>query len=111
MEPIKNPTTVDVPQLSPERRLLWEAARLIEERGHARGALVTSDGRMCALGALNCAATGDPRDTLKRSNVPGYAKAFNAIRARAGGSIVSWNNAPERTASEVIQALRDAAVS
>jgi len=111
MHKIENPKTVECPTLSPDRQMLWDAANLIEERGHAKGALVRVDGSMCALGALNCAATGDPLDHQQRHDVSGFMVAFSSLTKRVGGDIVEWNNAPERTKEEVVSELRSAALS
>ena len=100
---------VAAPELDGPRRLLWDAANLIEKRGHAKHALEDASGRLCAIGALDCAATGSPL-TCDFSDT-GHL-AWQRLTKRIGCQQVSiWNNAPERTAAEVIQALRDAALS
>jgi hypothetical protein len=42
-----------------ERDVLLLAANLIEEHGWCRGMLRSENGRLCTLGAINMAATGD----------------------------------------------------
>jgi len=102
------------------RATLLAAADLIEKRGHIKNFLETQDG-FCVMGAINYALTGNSRWTGDN----GYANQESARLAAYLGlpfdsgliegqtsaqhQCVLWNNAPERTAGEVISALRGAA--
>ena len=87
--------------------LLLRAADLIEERGHAKHALEDSRGGLCILGALRMADAGTTDLTAPRSK--GYHKAREKVSDKIGkGDLASWNNQPERTQQEVIDALRAA---
>lgn len=104
-------------------RILLEAAHLIRTRGHAK--MVTEDlrGRLCLIGAINVARHGNAIDfgdhyTLFTARVAdqlkleygGYAGAAHpVIQQNAHQAAIQWNNAPSRTATEVIAALEDAA--
>lgn len=100
------------------RQILIEAASLIETRGHAKGWFEDSKGCLCATGAIGMAATGDPvgySDDIPPDVEAELSRAFRAAHAEVGamrngdGRIVPWNDAPERTASEVVSMLRRAA--
>lgn len=86
---------------------LREAAAIVRERGWTQGAYVDDDGRVCIEGAI-CEALGGPRPAV----VPfaPFVDADEELRAVIGYvSPVEWNDAPERTADEVIAALEAAA--
>lgn len=96
-------------------KVLRRAAEIVEQ-GFCQGHLaVNTEGRYvdelsptatawCALGAMCLAAH---QVTGSRSNDLGAWSALNALVQPT--LIHEWNNAPERTADEVAQALRDAA--
>jgi hypothetical protein len=81
-----------------------KAADLIEQRGHAKGALYDHRGRLCLLGALNMAVSGLPRHNHGGTRAMRYVEQFIGDQ-----DAVRWNNAPERTPEEVIAVLRRAA--
>lgn len=91
------------------RQYLLDAARLIEERGHAKCRLEGADGSLCAVGAINYAMFGRsislcwPREALKRFSL--HLGSGDTI------AVATWNNKPERTAAEVVKAMRDCAAS
>lgn len=83
---------------------LLDAQALIE-RGWCQCALANGGG-VCALGAINQATTGDPY----KNDFVNNSGAHRALKRVIGGdSIVKWNNAPERTQAEVIEAFGKAA--
>jgi hypothetical protein len=94
-------------------KILLRAAELIAAGGWAQGAYERSDGRLCALGAINYVATGDsarPRDTQD------VAAARNRLLVTLGkqpsvsiSPLTLWNDARRRTAEEVIDTLIAAA--
>lgn len=83
-------------QPKPWRALLLEAAQYIREHGHAKRALVDEHGAACLVGAINMVHSGNQA----RHQVQHFLKVK---------CLVAWNNAPERTADEVIAALEGAA--
>lgn len=93
----------DAPIIEPMERwrvTLLKAAQYIREHGHCKGSFVTKSGEVCAMGAIQ--AVG-----------PLFPALIVLEKVICGGSmsIALWNDAPERTASEVIAALEKAARS
>lgn len=99
---------------------LRRAARLIRDFGLAKRTQEDDEGRVCFHGAISKAATGSSRacdrplaaeaqkvaaEFLLKSGAKGIHRMETAYKY----SCVNWNNAPERTASEVIAALEGAA--
>lgn len=86
--------------------LLDGAADVITEWGWCQNRLTDAVGRVCVVGAMTAAARND---ALRLGLA--YGEASAALRSIIGrGDIVRWNNTPGRTAAEVVQAFRDAAV-
>jgi hypothetical protein len=79
--------------------VLEKAADVIDERGHCKGKLIDSSGRVCITGAIcfaiNGYAGGRP--------VGGITQYLHAV---IGRDVISWNDAPERTAAEVTSTMR-----
>ena len=104
------PGTVEVDEVE---RVLMRAASYIRKDGHAKRALY-NDGAYCVRGALNRACGADREDpmwdTVPWNNRPVHSEAMGRLRKtiRTENEVV-WNNAPERTAEEVIDALESAA--
>lgn len=99
-------TPVECPVLSPERQLLWDAANIIERKGWGQGdGLRDPKSGHCVVTAINAA----------QDDGCFFNRALDCFKAAAGipsaGEVFLWNDAPERTAAEVIQALRDAALA
>ena len=91
--------------LEPWRKVLLAAATAIETHGHAKHWLLDDAGRMCALGAMEFACR-----KMRCSSKVDY-QAWKALKRIVGsGNIADWNDAPERTSGEVVDALRAAAV-
>lgn len=108
------------------------AADYIAEHGHTKGTLMDDEGRVCFLGALDAvapresigdwarAAENEGRVTVTVADMLGldspdraYSNVLSPERReqyRKTRAVVQWNNDPERTADEVIDALRDASV-
>ena len=81
---------------------LRAAAERIREVGLAKGATRRADGSMCALGAISW-ATGE-------SGFARYCAGRGLMLTVIGTEwVAEWNDAPERTADEVIAALEAAA--
>ena len=86
--------------------VLYRAADRIEWFGHLKGAAIGPEGDYrtaptCAVGAIS--VTTLPDVELGR-------RAADALSAHLGRGIVDWNDEDERTADEVVEALRAAAV-
>jgi hypothetical protein len=111
MKKIDNPQTVECPQLDAPRQLLWRAAEIMQQRGKCEDRLSTPDGRVCAMGALNAAATGDPQDGLDlRHTYPGFLAAWVALNSRCSPDpIFVWSDAHDQ--AEVVSTLRELALS
>ena len=89
--------------LTQQQKILLEAANAIEEFGHLKNSLGDRNQGMCIRGALWFAGGHSAGDA-----------AMNAVEQKLGLSwfeAIEWNNAPERTAAEVIAALRETALS
>ncbi len=90
--------------LAPEKRILLKAADILREYGWCQDAIEHPDGRRCALGAIAMAA-----------RVLGLKEYFHAERAMEkmlpNETVPSWNDAPGRTAEEVIEAMEKAATT
>jgi len=84
--------------------VLDKAADVIVERGWCQGQFRNSAGQVCALAAVHTAARTTPFTWVAD-------EALGIIRKRVGMSVAYWNDAPERTADEVITALRECAAS
>lgn len=86
------------------QEILNGAADYIAEHGHAKGAYLTDDGCACAIGAMRMAAFGRP-------GIPDGVdfKPYGVARMQLETEILyltQWNDAPERTAQEVIDTMR-----
>ena len=80
--------------------VLNAAADLIEKRGWCQHLAFDPDGRHCALGAI----------WAQRCPGPLEREAVAAVRRATGSPFVGeWNDAPQRTKEEVVEALRKAA--
>ncbi len=110
----------DRPHTNPVSEVLLKAADLIEQRGHTKHIRVDDKGSMCLLGAIAVAQGhdigyslgmrgGDTELTYEAAetivNTLGIMVGLRDIR----GIAVDWNNAPKRTAQEVIDVMRLAA--
>ena len=85
------------------QKVLLVAATAIETHGHAKNTM-RIEGRMCALGAMEFACKN------VRASMKADYQAWKALKRIVGsGNIADWNDAPERTSGEVIDALRRAA--
>jgi hypothetical protein len=104
--------------------ILEKAAEILEVNGHCKWALRDAQGRHCALGAINQALVGDPFD-LKGAGWLIVNRFASAILPHVNDGLpvvavatcfnepvdllVDWNNRPERTGADVIEAFRLAA--
>lgn len=91
--------------IEPWRQQLLDAAALIEARGHCKHTRL-SEGRFCVLGAISQVVTGNPWKLFSENEPCATFARHLGVRAPA-----LWNNAPDRTAEDVIMALRECARS
>ena len=83
--------------------ILLEAAAIIEQKGHCKGALSTKDG-FCLLGAIGMADCGNPRNP---NSLQGH-RAVSALVAQIGSAVGCWNDT--HSAAHAIAVLRRAAL-
>lgn len=93
------------------RDVLLKAASIVEEGWCQQAAITSLDGatQHCALAAIGKATVQLTEDINET-----YALVKNASRAvsiHVGKYITAWNDTPGRTASEVAEAMRNAATS
>ena len=102
---------------NPVSDLLYKAAALLEKHGHVRFSREDENGSMCFLGAMEAAEHGDVMAGRPDSEL--VIQAAEAVIQTLGIKpredrdarypAVAWNNVPERTGQEVIDAMRLAA--
>lgn len=99
-----------------EIETLFRAAEILEDRGWCQGLLTNDRGEHCAVGALCVALEQQMRcnyGDLVRSGplniFAAYLPPGSDDRETGVVKITRWNDNPERTAQEVITALRRAA--
>lgn len=83
--------------------VLDNAKTAIIERGWCKNALVDMDGRLCLLGAIQFGEHGRAGVGVRI-----HDGAFTALRSVLPRFAAGWNNAPERTFGDVIDALDEA---
>lgn len=92
--------------------VLRRAEQIIGERGHYKGANEDGHGRVCAYGAILIALSGEA-DPTSQAILDVALDAAVVVEADLDpaqwGSITLWNDAPERTETEVRAALLAAA--
>lgn len=97
-------------KLPEPNRILLEAAAYIREHGHTKAEMGTHGGARCALGAIRSATrmhkNWDPMDRFRWR-----VAAEEAMIANLGCEVQDWNDAPERTAQEVISTLETVALT
>lgn len=98
---------------------LRDAAEYIGEHGWTQGKMRESTGAVCAMGALCMTANGGT-ETIHRDSL--WGEAVTALGDVAGVAVIrtgpgwfgvngvpKWNDAPERTAEEVVLTFKRAA--
>ncbi len=102
-------------ELDEASKLLLKAADLIEKRGLAKDTEEDDRGRLCAIGALVTAmgkiplALGREGGWDDRGD-PIFQSALRRMEASVGNVVACWNNAPARTAEEVVSTMRRVAL-
>lgn len=94
------------------RQALQRAAEIIQTRGLHKHSMGRYGEPRCAAGAL-AEACGDTGSGLTAKGRDLFLEAREALRRSSGltGLIADWNDAPERTADDVIKALQQAALT
>lgn len=97
-------------------QVLLKAAQLIERHGLAKETRLSTEGAFCLHGAISMAACGDPDqdsiiDGLASMAFVEYLARNDIYKSPTRNGAAFWNNAPERTASEVISALTSCAMT
>ena len=98
-------------KLEPWRQLLLDGANEIEKRGHTKGAEYNAKtGGVCLMGAVFIVLTGEPFDAgvwFSPLVIEAREQVYHKMLDFLGGFCpVKWNDALERTASEVTSAMR-----
>lgn len=87
--------------------ILETAAEVIEERGWCQNVLVSDDGRFCAIGAINEASYRVWG--LNALRFEASRQSILALDRQVQGFCHDWNDRPERSEFDVIDALKHAA--
>lgn len=95
-------------ELDETSRILLNAANLIEERGHCKGAAQVGDA-FCLSGAISRAALDSFQEGSDWSLWRGHEEAMARLRTHMECP-VAWNDRPERTKEEVVAKLRAVAL-
>ena len=91
-------------KLEPHQQTLLRAAEIIRERGLHKHGFGNHGEPRCTLGAIAEAANCLEFDS--------YSAAVVYLQGRVPSrSVIRWNDAPGRTAAEVIKALTEAALT
>lgn len=109
-----DPPIVEIPQpLEPWRQVLLDAAQRLRERGWCQHALCNvQTGANCALGAMyDFRPTGERKYKAFVSFNDGAGASHEKLTTFLNEPISEWNNAPGRTAEEVINTLEKVARS
>ncbi len=77
-----------------------KAIEVIEQKGWCQGQPINAKGEVCVAGAIQMA-------THQSLELQGHA--LNLLHETLGTMISKWNDAPERTESEVIAKLKEVA--
>ena len=86
------------------KRVLEEAANLIEHGWLQNRAYNEDNTAFCVLGAIEYAARSENIVVMDAAEL--YLKEYLGLE---NASVISWNDAPHRTRREVVQALRGTA--
>lgn len=92
----------EVKELDEVSRALLKAAEILERKGHCKGRAIGPNHSVCVSGAVSEAVDWDSKmhhDVIAR------------LRPHTLPCPIMWNDAPERTAEEVIAKLRAVAFS
>ena len=90
--------------LDPVSRVLLDAADYIEKHGHCKGMSRRRDGAVCVAGSISVVIWSAELRLSARRRLSAYIGIPPYL------NIPVWNDAPARTADEVISALRGAAL-
>jgi hypothetical protein len=88
-------------KLDETQKVLFDAADVVERRGHCKNKYMDDQGRVCLQGAIVAAAGMQLHAVTTRLRY--------YLNLPPGMTTSDWNNRPERTSEEVVAALRGAA--
>lgn len=94
------------------KTVLLKAADLIREHGLAKHIRQDGNGALCTYGAVAMAADGNiSTDSVLMTSTMRYLTKYMAYAGicTTHRCVANWNNAPERTAKQVIAVLKGAA--
>lgn len=83
-----------------DAQIIRDARNLLFERGWNQGALEGDDGSLCVSGAVNAAV-----NAACLGPVEPYFRVLRLFESVVSREITGWNDAPERTFNEVIDAM------
>jgi hypothetical protein len=104
-DPSLKPAVSPVIELEPWRQMLLTAAEMIARHGHCKQAVFHKDGSMCLYGAIHTARVRHWNVFLHKAT-DALCKVTHMTNEC---DLITWNDQPERTKEEVINALREAA--
>jgi hypothetical protein len=91
--------------------ILEKAAEELEKHGWTKGHFGTAKGPKCASGAIRFVSTGRPSNYPWNSREASQAllELERSLPQMGHSTLVSWNDAPRRTAKQVIELFRKTA--
>ena len=92
--------------------ILEKAAEVLEIRGWTQNTYEDAEGQVCAVGAIRVVAWGHSRWSGTGAidyQVAGMAQAAMSAHLGVRDLAIEWNDSPERTKEEVIDAFKHAA--
>ncbi|WP_282204491.1 DUF6197 family protein [Kitasatospora fiedleri] len=111
---VSSPLALPVRERVSVEQVLELAAAYIEVHGHHKGDFGSEKDRSaCAVGAIRAIVTGrrDVQHPLADAAVLALSQQLPDVMAEVLENVAEWNDALERTASEVVRALRAAALA
>ena len=95
-------------------QVLFEAARLIDEKGHCKNSFTSMGGQYCIEGAIRTVILGSlyaPLHDYDRvlEKMEKVYRVIRDIRADHDPEVWTWNDHPDRTKEEVVKVLMEAA--
>ncbi|SRR5258708_21278602 len=95
-------------ELEPWRRLLLDAADLLETHKWCQGSLARGNA-VCAVGSVYLAHFGDRETVVEWSVHPAVTEAIEMVARHIGTEVAEWNDRSGRTKAQVIAMFREVA--
>ncbi|GGR51529.1 DUF6197 family protein [Streptomyces roseolus] len=86
-----------------------KAAEVLMEKGHHKGDMRNGKGAVCAIGAL-CDAAGNSEQAVTLADQAAEYLGMARFPSGTLHALARWNDAPERTAEDVILLFKELAV-